>query len=118
MITSVKGGDGLGIEYSFGVYDIRALPSATNAVYLFCKIENGNYVPLYIGKAENLSNRLSGHERKDEAIRLGAKYLFVHAPGFAAMVGYLEVERRLIARYDPVLNTHHRNAFANIGGRR
>lgn len=107
-IASINGFDGVDTNYSFGVYSIHSTPSATNAVYLFCKIQNGQYVPLYIGKAENLHSRLVGHERMAEGIRLGATHLLVHTPGYGARVHYMEAERRLIAHYDPVLNVQHR----------
>lgn len=110
-IASIKGFDGIDTEYTFGVYSIHSSPSATNAVYMFCKIQGGQYVSLYIGKAENLNNRLTRHERLAEAVRLGATHLLVHAPGYGAKVHYLEAERRLIAHYNPVLNVHHRTLY-------
>lgn len=110
-ISSIKGFDGIDTDYTFGVYSIHVVPSATNAVYMFCKIESGQYVPLYVGKAESLNNRLMGHERMEEAIRLRATHLLVHKPGFGARINYLEAERRLIAHYNPVLNVQHRTSF-------
>lgn len=110
-ISSIKGFDGIDTDYTFGVYSIHVEPSATNAVYMFCKIQSGQYVPLYIGKAENLISRLTSHERAAEAIRLGATHLLVHVPGFGARVHYLEAERRLIAHYNPVLNVQYRTSF-------
>ena len=109
-IPSIKGFDGVDTEYSFGIYSIHATPCAKNAVYLFCKVQGGQYVPLYIGKAADLSKRLVQHERLDEAIRLGATHLLVHAPGLGARVHYLEAERRLIGHYAPILNVQHRPA--------
>ena len=88
----------------------HAIPRATNSVYLFCKVQGGQYVPLYIGKATELSKRLVGHERLDEAIRLGATHLLAHAPGLGARVHYLEAERRLIGHYAPILNVQHKPA--------
>lgn len=110
-ISSIKGFDGIDTDYTFGVYSIHFAPNATNAVYMFCKIQNGQYVPLYIGKAENLKNRLMGHERMAEAVRLRATHLLVHTPGFGARVHYLEAERRLISHYNPVLNVQYRTSF-------
>lgn len=110
-IGSVEGSDGIDTRYSFGIYSINALPSASNAVYMFCYVQSGSYVPVYIGKAESLYDRLFGHERKQEAIRIGATHLLVHSPGYGARVHYLEAERRLIAQYNPVLNTQHRTRF-------
>lgn len=110
-ITFIKGFDGIDTDYTFGVYSIHSSPSATNAIYMFCNIQGGQYVPLYIGRAEDLNNRLTGHERLAEAIRLGATHLLVHTPAYAARVHYLEAERRLIAHYNPVLNVQHRTRY-------
>lgn len=109
-IASIKGFDGVDTDYSFGIYLIHATPSATNSVYLFCKVQGRQYVPLYIGKAVDLRKRLVGHERLSEAIRLGATHLLVHSPGFGARVHYLEAERRLIGHYSPTLNVQHKPA--------
>ena len=109
-VASIKGFDGVDTDYSFGIYSIHATPRATNSIYLFCKIQGGKYVPLYIGKAVDLRKRLVGHERLSEAIRLGATRLLVHSPGFGARVQYLEAERRLIGYYGPILNVQHKSA--------
>ena len=85
--------------------------TATRPVYLFCKEQHGQYVPLYIGKAEDLRSRLVGHERLAEALRLGATHLLIHKPGYGDKVHYLEAERRLIAHYNPTLNVQHRTLF-------
>ena len=117
--VTVSGFDGVDTSYQFEIFGIHARPARTNAVYMFCKLENGTYVPVYIGRAQNLSERLANHERKTEAINLGAQYLLVHTPpAFAARVNYIEAERRLIAQYDPVLNTQHRGLGALLGGQR
>lgn len=117
--ATVKGFDGVDTNYGFEVHGINAQPARNNAVYMFCKLENGKYVPLYIGRAQNLSERLSGHERKADALRLGALYLLVHTPpAFAARVNYIEAERRLIAHYNPVLNTQHRGLDGLLGSMR
>lgn len=115
-IAMVDGFDGIDTDYTFGVYDINALPSGANAVYMFCKVQNNNYMPLYIGRAEDLSGRLSDHERKLEAIQLGARYLLVHTPLLlGARVHYIEAERRLIRKYNPILNTQHRTLGSILG---
>lgn len=118
-VPAVRGFDGVDTSYRFEILGIHEQPARTNAVYMFCKLENGNYVPLYIGRARNLAERLSGHERKTEAVRLGAQYLLVHTPPvFAARVNYIEAERRLIAHYNPVLNIQYRGLGGLLGGLR
>jgi hypothetical protein len=109
----VWGYDGLGYRFGFTNYDILACPAGLDAVYVFARREARIYVPLYVGRAEFLSRRLPGHERRDEAISLGASHLLVHIPGASVPIGYAEVERRLIRYYAPVLNEQH-NALAAL----
>ena len=115
--ATVRGFDGVDTSYQFEIYGIDAQPIRANAVYMFCKLEHGIYVPNYIGRAQNLSERLANHERKAEAINLGAQFLLVHTPpAFTARVNYIEAERRLIRQYNPVLNTQHRGLGSLLGG--
>lgn len=107
------GVDSLGHEYRFTIYDIRACPPATRAVYVFARLEGRSFAPVYIGRAEALGGRLPGHERRDEAIRRGAHHLLVHVPGALDPVGYVEAERRLIRHYAPPLNEQH-NLLADL----
>lgn len=93
----VWGSDNINTRYRFTIYDIRAVPSGIDAVYIFARLEGATYVPLYIGRADVLSRRLTGHERKAEAIRRGATFLLVHELGAQPRVPYKEAERRLIA---------------------
>ena len=92
-----------GTRYEFRIYPIEATPSADNAVYMFCCVEDNEYIPVYIGKAEDLPDRLSGHERIDEARDLGATHLLV----YASDPKYKDVETWLIAHHNPTLNKHH-----------
>ena len=107
LLAHVWGDDGIGYQYRFAVYDIHACPAAPNAVYIFAARQSLTYIPLYVGRAESLSQRLSGHERRDEAIRRGARYLLVHVPAVTDPIGYAEAERRLIRHYAPELNEQH-----------
>lgn len=104
----VTGSDGVDTDYSFTIYTITAVPAARNAVYMFCQQQSSRYVPLYIGKADDLASRLHAHERIEDAKMLGATHLLVHVPGLTARVHYLEAERRLIYHYQPALNTNFR----------
>lgn len=108
----VWGDDGISYRYRFAVYDIHACPAAPNAVYIFAARQSLTYTPLYIGRADSLSRRLSGHERRDEAIRRGAHYLLVHVPAVTDPIGYAEAERRLIRQYAPALNEQHNRLAA------
>jgi hypothetical protein len=80
--------------------------------YMFVRqLQNGNFLPVYIGVADSLRNRLSNHERLDEAKRNGATFVMAHTTPAGAAARLAE-EQDLIARWQPVLNTHHR---AKIG---
>ncbi|MCS3449532.1 hypothetical protein M2222_001647 [Bradyrhizobium elkanii] len=71
------------------------------------KLPNGNYVPVYFGQADSLRNRLPSHERLDDAIKAGASVVVAHTTP-AGEAARLSEERDLIAKWNPVLNTHHR----------
>src|SRR4051794_3328766 len=79
-IVSIWGEDGISHHYRFDVYDIWTCPAGVNAVYVFAALRGSTYVPVYIGRAEILSRRLTGHERRQEAIRHGARFLLIHTP--------------------------------------
>lgn len=110
---NVWGTDGIGMRYRFAIYDIRARPAGLHVVYAFARLEGQIYVPLYIGRAESLSQRLPGHERLDEALRRGARHLLVHMPAARDPIGYADAERRLIRHYAPPLNEQH-NPLATL----
>lgn len=86
-----------------------------NAVYVFARQPAQAYVPLYIGHAEILSERLTGHERLSETIMLGAAPLLVHIPAPLDRIRFEEAERRLISRFNPPLNVQH-NAMRSFLG--
>jgi hypothetical protein len=71
------------------------------------QLQNGNFMPLYFGVAEDLKARVPGHERWDEAIKLGATHIMAHTTP-AGEEARLAEERDLIQYWNPPLNTHHR----------
>lgn len=87
--------------------------SAVQAVagnYMFAKrLPNGNFLPIYIGETEDLRARLSNHERWADAIRAGATHAMGHTTPTGEAPRKAE-ERDLIAKWQPVLNTHHKEA--------
>jgi len=102
--------DSFGNWFQFAVFPISSRPNLRNSVY--CFMTESGYI-LYIGRAENLPNRLSGHERLDEAIAQGAQHLLVHTPLPGAIFPYKDVEERLITALCPPMNTQH-NALAGL----
>jgi hypothetical protein len=78
--------------------------------YMFVKkLANGNFLPVYIGQADNLRVRLPSHERWDDAVRAGAMHAMAHTTPTGEKARLAE-ERDLIQYWKPMLNTHHQKA--------
>ena len=75
--------------------------------YMFVKPANGGYLPVYIGRAESLRDRLSNHERAAEARLAGATLIMAHTTP-AGEQGSADEERNLIAKWQPPLNVQHK----------
>lgn len=73
-------------------------------LYMFCRPGGVilPWTPLYIGKADNLKDRLCGHERWDEAAKLGASHVL--AVGVALASNRTRFEDALIKHFNPKLN--------------
>jgi hypothetical protein len=77
----------------------------------------------YFGEAENLKKRIPSHERWLEAVALGAIHILAHA-NWGTAEARKDEERRLIGRYNPILNRQHRtgigifpqSGFGSLGG--
>lgn len=78
--------------------------------YMFLRqLPNGRYLPVYIGQADNLQQRVPNHDRWDEAVKAGATHVVGHTtPGGER--ARLAEERDLIQHWGPVLNTQHKKA--------
>lgn len=81
--------------------------------YMFVKPTISGWVPVYIGIADNLRDRIPCHERWAEAVRLGATRVMGHTN--AVQMNRETEERDLIGRWNPLLNTHHRRATLLTG---
>ena len=97
--------DGFDMKYRFVRLPIEARPDASESVYAYVTLRRGILVMFpsfeYVGRAEELRDRLNHHERLAEAIRRGATELWVHTPSRHDPIGYYEAERRLIETYKP-----------------
>lgn len=81
---------------------------AESGNYMFVKrLPNGNWLPVYIGQAEDLRARIPTHERLDDAKRAGATHVMAHTTQGGERARLAE-EQDLIARWQPVLNTQHK----------
>ena len=101
MINTAKW---LGQEFT--VYTPDTTWNALAGVYIFCGSNQQNqWVPLYVGRAHSFAQRIPGHERWAEAVRLGATH--IHAMVERREANREAIERQLIQTYRPRLNEHH-----------
>ena len=79
-----------------------------NVIYMFLEVlRNNNYQVHYIGKTTGKAcERLSNHERWDEAARLGCTRIAVCCLKDCAP-HIDDIEAALIEKYQPTLNTQH-----------
>lgn len=75
-------------------------------IYIFTGVRNNAWNAYYIGLTESFLNRQPNHERWREAQQLGATN--VHALVVADIASRETIEKALIGRFQPPLNTHHR----------
>lgn len=79
----------------------------TSGIYIFTGVNSSNFwKALYIGQTDSFATRLPSHERWAEAVRLGATH--IHAAVVPLAANRDRLEQALIAKYQPILNTHHR----------
>lgn len=71
-------------------------------LYIFARLDPGGWVPLYVGQTENFRNRLSHHDRWQEATRRGATH--IHARTEVDREERVRIERDLIQAYQPLMN--------------
>lgn len=92
------------LKYNFDVYQHGAAWNEVGGVYIFCGLSQQNlWVPIYIGKADSLRNRIPSHEQWNPARRLGATH--VHALVVEQEATRAVIEATLIRAFQPVLNT-------------
>lgn len=100
-----------GKSYRYWKLDSPRIPAAILDVagnYAFLRqLANGNWLPVYIGEADSLRNRLPNHERWDDAIKAGTSLVVSHTTPAGERARLLE-EQDLIAHWNPALNVHHR----------
>lgn len=93
-----------GVEYRFRVMSVRARPWQKNCVYAFMR----DGWPAYVGKAYSAYTRFgTEHDRRAEAIALGANELWVTEVRTTSAFDLDEAEQRMIAKFCPVLNDKH-----------
>src|SRR5262245_3988759 len=83
--------------------------------YMFVKqLPNGNWLPVYIGVADDLNDRISTQERAAEARKLGATKIMAHT--LQDRAARLAEEKALIGHWNPEMNQQHRSAATRLTG--
>jgi excinuclease UvrABC nuclease subunit len=91
-------------SYTFNVHAPSTSFLDVAGIYIFAGVTQQKlWAPLYIGQAASLSNRLSGHEKWPQALRLGATH--VHAMAVQRQADRDQIEEHLIKRWQPTLNS-------------
>lgn len=86
--------------YEFQIHPYGASWNTVAGVYIFAAIQGGRWRALYVGETESLARRIPGHERWQEAQRLGATHVHARAESFRRGA----IEQELIHAYQPPLN--------------
>ena len=85
---------------------------------MFVKPADGGWRPVYIGIADDLRDRIAGHERWQyrwaDAVARGATKIMAHTQSNSAEK--ITEEKTLIAHYDPHLNTQNPEPAAKCFG--
>lgn len=95
-------------------------PSTSGAIkdhpgnYMFVRRVIGGWLPVYIGIADSLRDRIPGHERWAEAEKLGATHVMSHTQ--TSQKARKAEEKALIARWNPPLNSQHRTRGTGLAG--
>lgn len=95
-------------SHTFNIYDLSTTGWNNIAgLYIFAYVtEPGRWRAVYIGETASFQERMPAHERRDEAIRVGATH--IHAMTFPGTdIERQNLEATLILEFRPVLQ--HRN---------
>ncbi|WP_155716920.1 hypothetical protein [Burkholderia stagnalis] len=91
-------------QLTFEVHPPTANWNDVAGIYIFAtwSQQHSQWIALYIGQASSLKDRLSNHERWDEALRLGATH--VHVLVVPTQASRNSIEQSLIQACQPRLN--------------
>ena len=68
-----------GRKYTYGTYEISVTHKQVDGNYIFCKVVNNIWVPIYIGEGD-LSSRIgSNHHQWNCIAKKGATHVHTHA---------------------------------------
>jgi excinuclease UvrABC nuclease subunit len=89
--------------YEFGVYQHDANWNDVGGVYIFSGLNSRQqWAAIYIGQTDSFHSRIPSHEQWIRAMLLGATH--VHAMVESQAAKRDQIERQLIAAYQPMLN--------------
>jgi excinuclease UvrABC nuclease subunit len=89
--------------HEFNIFAKAAAWNEVAGVYIFAGLSSSlEWVAIYIGQTDNFRNRIPQHEQWSPAMLLGATH--VHAMVVPQEATRLQIERLLIATYQPMLN--------------
>jgi len=94
-------------QYKYWIAEMGSSFKEEAGNYIFAKRNaQGQWVPVYIGQAENLHERLSNHNKEDCALKNGATHIHTHtnAAGEAAR---LAEEKDLLLNFNTPCNVQH-----------
>jgi excinuclease UvrABC nuclease subunit len=97
-MQSIKATGISGSSYTFEIYSFETPFNPVGAIYIFLR----DTIAIYVGKAKDLSSRLSNHHKEQEARRLGANRIAVLVVGDEATRD--RIERDLIPALQPACN--------------
>ena len=92
-----------GQSYGYKAYGLETPLYDLPSNYIFAREEQGYWVPIYIGEAESLIDRLAQHEKMPCAVQNGITHIHVHV-NFGGEFERLREESDLILNYSPICN--------------
>lgn len=92
--------------HNFEVLPKDANWSTAAGVYMFAHHNGRGYVILYVGQTDNFRERMRYHDRWDEAVRRGAR--FILATCVPRQLDRDALERQLIRQMQPPMNQMHK----------
>ena len=95
---------------TFNVWPLYQPLRDFSGVYIFTRDVNFFYYPIYIGQSHEVGSRIQAHLRDDHQIATYSNC--VHCLTTNSASDRLQIERNLIAFYNPPLNVAHRTRSA------
>jgi hypothetical protein len=110
--------DSNGVHHTFAVYPSTVSFNSVGAIYALLHVPNwqifqGHF--LYIGKAKDLDKRIKEHRGSEGTCKRALEYGYNAIGAFAVAneTDRQRVERDLIQRFKPPLNTQHASGLGN-----